>query len=189
MAYTLKGKKCGTVRFAPTGGTVTKESLNKTSKVTSNPVEQGADINDHVVTNPAQLSLTGVVVGGQSAADRLDAMWKKGDLITYAGRNRIDSLVITSLKMDSDAKNKNGFSFSLTFQRVNISSSEYVALGEKPLMSQQDGGGLKNDGLKTVSENTISSGAYKDYVDSYNNKPASSSGPASRQSPSYSGIR
>ena len=49
MAYTLTGEKCGTVRFdAETTGVITAESMQGSSKVTSNPMEQGADINDHV---------------------------------------------------------------------------------------------------------------------------------------------
>ena len=53
MAYTLTGEKCGTVRFdAETTGVITAESMQGSSKVTSNPMEQGADINDHVVNDP-----------------------------------------------------------------------------------------------------------------------------------------
>ena len=49
MAYTLTGRKGGTVRFVPfENGVVEKESESYSSSVTSNPVEDGADINDHV---------------------------------------------------------------------------------------------------------------------------------------------
>ena len=56
MAYTLTGRKGGTVRFVPfENGVVEKESESYSSSVTSNPVEDGADINDHVNTLRASL--------------------------------------------------------------------------------------------------------------------------------------
>lgn len=64
MAYTLSGS-CGTVRLdARTTGVVINESVQRTSKVTSNPVEQGSDINDHVVNDPIKFTITGVTING-----------------------------------------------------------------------------------------------------------------------------
>ena len=49
MAYVLRGRKGGTVRFIPLeNGVIEKESESYSSSVTSNPVEDGADIDDHV---------------------------------------------------------------------------------------------------------------------------------------------
>ena len=49
MAYTLTGRKGGTVRFVPfQTGVVEKESESYSSSVTSNPIEAGSEINDHV---------------------------------------------------------------------------------------------------------------------------------------------
>ena len=49
MAYTLTGRKSGTVRFNPMQtGVVEKESESYSSTVTSNPIENGSTINDHV---------------------------------------------------------------------------------------------------------------------------------------------
>ena len=56
MAYTLTGEKCGTVRFeASRNGTINGETFTHSSKVTQNPIEGGANINDHVFRNPAGL--------------------------------------------------------------------------------------------------------------------------------------
>ena len=50
MAYTITGRKCGTVRFEPeTVGNIQTEQVSMSSKVTSNPIESGGDINDHVI--------------------------------------------------------------------------------------------------------------------------------------------
>ena len=68
MAYTLTGRKGGTVRFVPfENGVVEKESESYSSSITSNPVEDGADINDHVNNAAGQLTISGTIVGGDSA--------------------------------------------------------------------------------------------------------------------------
>lgn len=191
MAYTITGKKCGVVRFEPLeSGAVTSESITRSNKVTSNPVEKGSDINDHVISNPTKFSISGTAVGGMSAAGRLTEMQEQGDIVTYIGKARMSDLVITDLKMDNKAKNKTGFDFTISFQTVNIVGSEYVPLGGQKTMSQSDEvQSVKNDGLKTVSETMISASAYTDYVSSYNSKPAGSPGPSSRSNPAYSGTK
>ena len=61
VAYTITGEKCGTVRLdAEKTGVVVTESVQRSSKVTSNPVEKGSDINDHVINDPVVFSITGV---------------------------------------------------------------------------------------------------------------------------------
>lgn len=201
MAYTITGEKCGTVRLdSATTGVIINESIQRSSKVTSNPVEKGSDINDHVVSDPIRLTITGVTVRGDGQAAILRRMWSERDIVEYVGRNRVSNCVITSYKSDSDAKHKGGSSFSIQLQVVNITSSEYVETGEQ-MMSDQDadapvaaGSGQAQsqtkatsaDGLKTTTTAKISSSAYAAYVNSYQNKAASSSGPTSRGAPSYS---
>lgn len=208
MAYTLTGKKCGVVRLDPRQtGIVTAESAQYSSKATSNPIENGSDINDHVVTDPVKYTLTGVTIGGDSAAATLRKMWKERDILEYIGRGRVSSCVITNMKQDISAKNKTGVGFTIQLQVVNITSAGYVASGEQ-LMSMQDantgestapmnntaqssGTNQKKattaDGLKTTTSQSISSSAYAKYVQSYASKPASSSGPSSRQQTAFSG--
>lgn len=67
MAYTITGEKCGTVRLdAEKTGVVVTESVQRSSKVTSNPVEKGSDINDHVINDPVVFSITGVFLDEDS---------------------------------------------------------------------------------------------------------------------------
>lgn len=195
--YTIEGKKCGTVRFEPfTGGVVNTETVSRQSQITDNPIEGGGNISDHVFPQPRTIQLSGTVVNGAEAIAQLDRMWKTGDVLTYTGRNRLENLVIQNLQSTHDAKNRKGFSFTATLKQITLGSSEYVAMGETPLMSQQDtaAGGTgsqkaktKADGLKTTTSTVISSSAYSKYVSAYNSKPASSSGPSSRATPSNTG--
>ncbi len=47
-------------------GVVVTESVQRSSKVTSNPVEKGSDINDHVINDPVVFSITGVFLDEDS---------------------------------------------------------------------------------------------------------------------------
>ena len=197
MAYTLTGEKCGTVRLdAATTGVVILESTQRSSKVTSNPVESGSDINDHVVKDPLKFTITGVTINGDGQAAVLRRMWEEGDVLSYIGRNRIDNCVITSYKADSDAKHLNGSSFTLSLQVVKRTASDYIEGGEQ-LMSVQDADepkavsaaqtkAISADGLRTTVSQSISSSAYAAYVNSYANKAASSSGPNTRNVSAFS---
>lgn len=41
MAYSLTGKKSGAISFLPATGTITQETMTKSSKMTSNAIEGG----------------------------------------------------------------------------------------------------------------------------------------------------
>ena len=208
--YVLEGKKCGTVRLDPfVTGVVTKETVSRQSTITDNPVEGGGNINDHVFCSPLSFQLTGAVTDGAAAIATLQQMWKKGDVLTYTGRNRIENLVIQSLQSTHDAGNRKGFGFTATLKQITIGSSQDS--GTASMMSDQDSAAAsaspgatttpaakkaasqksktKADGLKTTVSTTISSTAYASYVASYNSKPASSAGPASRATPANTGRR
>lgn len=187
MAYVLTGRKCGTVRFEPDSGTVQKEGMTRSSKMTSNAIENGSSIEDHVYKNPEQMQINGVVVGGMEGAYALENMWRQRDLVTYAGRFRVSDLVITSLKLDADKGNRDGCAFSATLQKVTIASSSYVEIRGIRLMSSQDGaGGIKSCGLSTTLSETITESAYADYVSSYGRQ--SNNGPNARKTASYNGV-
>lgn len=197
MAYTLTGEKCGTVRLDPkTTGLIVTESVQRSSKVTSNPIESGADINDHVVLDPIKFTITGVTIKGDGQASVLRRMWQERDVLEYVGRNRISSCVITSYKSDSKAKNFNGSDFTIQLQVINRTSSGYVATGAQLMSAQDADAGTKAgsgqtkattaDGLKSTVSETISSSAYASYVGSYAKKAGSSSGPNTRTTPAYS---
>lgn len=204
--YTLVGQKCGTVQLDPrTTGVVNKETVSRQSTITDNPVEGGSNIQDHVFRQPLSFQINGTAINGADTIATLQAMWKKGDILVYTGRNRIDNLVIQQLQSTHDPSNRNGFTFSATLKQITLGSSEDS--GTASMMSGQDAaaaaaaptaqsslpasqtGKTKSDGLKTTVSTTISASAYAEYVNSYNSKPAGSSGPSSRATPSNSGRR
>lgn len=199
MSYQLTGKKTGTVSFTASTGTITQETITKTSKMTSNAIEGGSSIEDHVYLNPEQFQVEGIVVKNHNSyKSRLEAMWKNRDLVTYVGKIRVSDYVITNLQIRNNSDNKNGFRFTATLQKANIVSAQYVETGQAMLMSQQDAqeapktsapsqaSATKSAGLKTTVSQQISQSAYATYVNSYNGK--SSPGPAQRKTAGYNGI-
>jgi len=198
VAYTITGRKCGAVRFEQTSA-IKDTSKGRSSQVTSNPVEDGTEIQDHHVNQPWQFSFNGVTVGGTEAFNRLEKMQEQHDLLTYAGKYRINNLVITNLQRTDNKDNAEGCAFTAAFQQVQIGSAEYVKAGEVPMMSAQDAGvpkaapasqtsATKSEGLVTTSSTKLTDTAYLDYVNSYDVKPPASSGPSGRQTVAVSGI-
>lgn len=195
MAYTLTGRKGGTVRFEPMrNGVVEKESESYSSSVTSNPIENGSDINDHVNNDAGTFSISGTIVGGEGAVNALKAMRDARDIITYTGVSRVTNLVFTSLKFDRSYKNKNGAAFSATFKRVQTISPEYVPAGESLSMTSQDAGAsddpqlarTTNSGLTTVALQSVSSASLKRRDAAYTQP--SSTAPLTRLTGGYSGL-
>jgi len=195
MAYTIEGRKSGVVRFVPDdSGTIRNESISLASKVTSNPVESGADITDHIVNETARFNVAGTIIGGDKAINALKAMRDKRDILTYTGRSRMTNLVITSLTFDFSVTNKTGCAFRAAFQEIQLATSERVEVGKMPPMTVQDAGKAStaqarqtaNAGMQTTVAQNISSSAYASYVASYTG--GSSSGPTTRSTASYSGI-
>jgi len=195
MAYTLTGKKSGTVRFeARSTGVIGKESESYSSTVTSNPIEQGAEINDHVNNASGTLNLSGTIIGGNSAINALKAMRKNRDLITYTGVTRMSNLVFTSLKFDRSHLNKDGAEFSATLKQVQLVAPEYVPMDSELPMTSQDAGKSTNQqlavtaavGLAVTALQTVSSSSAARYDSAY--KQPSSSAPLTRKTGSYSGL-
>ena len=190
MAYTLTGKKGGTVRFVPNDtGVVEKESESYSSSITSNPVEDGADINDHVNNAQGQLSISGTIVGGDSAIRKLKQMRESRDILTYIGVTRMTGLVI-----DRSYKNKNGAAFSLTLKQIRTTTSDYVSMDGEQSMTSQDAGKSNNAqlaktmnaGMTTIAYQSVSSASVNRRDAAYSG--GSSSAPLTRQTGGYNGI-
>lgn len=195
MAYTLTSRKGGTVRFEPrTSGVIEKESESYSSSVTSNPIEDGAEINDHVNNAAGTLNLSGTIIGGDGAISALKAMRASRDLITYIGITRMSNLVFTSLKFDRTNKNSNGAAFTATLKQVQLAASDYVPMDAVLPMTSQDVGAnddqqlalTSNSGLTIVSIQTVSSAGLERYEEAYT--MPSSSAPLTRRTGGYSGL-
>ena len=195
MAYVLMGRKGGTVRFEPfENGIIESESESYSSSVTSNPIEAGADINDHVNNAAGSLSISGTIIGGDGAINALKAMRDSRDILTYIGATRMTNLVFTSLKFDRSYKNRNGASFSATLKQILTTSSEYVPMDAALSMTSQDAGKTSNRqlartvnaGMTTLAVMSISSTGEARRLAAYH--LPSSAAPLTRITGGYSGL-
>lgn len=194
MAYTLSSQK-GTIRFIPLqNGIVEKESESYSSSVTSNPIESGGEINDHVNNAAGVLSISGTIIGSESAINMLKSMRDSRAIMTYTGVTRMSNLVFTSLKFDRSYKNSKGAAFSASFKQVQITTASYVSMnGNEPMTSQDTGKSsdsqlskTANTGLTTVSSESVSSSSADRYKAAYTQ--TSSSAPTTRVTEGYNGL-
>ncbi len=194
MAYTLSSNK-GTIRFIPfKTGIVEKESESYSSSVTSNPIERGGEINDHVNNAAGTLDISGTIIGGESAVNTLKAMRDSRAIMTYTGVTRMSNLVFTSLKFDRSYSNSKGATFSASFKQIQTTAAGYVSMNGNEPMTSQDAGKSSNPqlsktantGLTTVSLESVSSSSAERYSASYTQP--SSAAPTTRMTEGYNGL-
>lgn len=130
-------------------GVVTSEKVSFKNKATSNPIEDGSNVNDHVTLDPTSFSITGILVGGDEARLTLEAMRDNRDLLEYKGTRELDNLVILSLDEDSTAQNKNGVGITISFQQMNLVASQKTDV--KMTMPQQDASAKTSENTKAES--------------------------------------
>ncbi|MFT9496382.1 phage baseplate protein [Anaerosolibacter sp.] len=108
--------------------TVESENPNRSSEVTSNPVETGEDVADHVKSNPTRFPITGLIVGPDAAQklSQIDSFRRSGAILTYIGRNLIQNVVIKSFNSTHDSDVANGFRFSIELEQVRIAVKKTV---------------------------------------------------------------
>ncbi|MBQ8135219.1 MAG: hypothetical protein IJ711_00225 [Lachnospiraceae bacterium] len=193
MAYTLKGRKGGTVRFTPMqDGIVDKETESYSSSVTSNAIENGSDLNDHVKNEAGTFAISGVIVGGEAAINALKKMRDSRDIITYTGKTRINNLVFTGLKFDYSSKNRDGATFTANFKRVQLVSAGEKATGQS--MTGMDSGKSSNKqlavtmnaGLVVLASQSVSAASLAKLMAAYGF--SSSSAPLVRLTGGYAGL-
>ena len=195
MAYTLKGAKSGTVKFEPMkSGVVEVESESFESSVTTNAIESGSDINDHVNNENEKFSISGVVTG-TSSISALKKMRDSRDIITYTGKIKVNNLVFTSLKFDYSYDNRDGAAFSATFQKIQRVTKKKVT--KKSKMTDQDANKkkkkkkqtskTKKSGKKNTAQQYASAAAVLKHVSAY--KFLSSIAPLTRITGGYDGLK
>lgn len=122
----MKRAKLGGIEFT----IISSENITDSASVTDNPVESGQDVSDHVKQNPSELSLTGIMVGGDESNKfmKLKEYKEDGKLLYYIGRESHPSMIITNIQRNYDVSNKDGFGFDLSLKQVRISSAKMVQI-------------------------------------------------------------
>ncbi len=109
---------------------VESENPEYSNEITSNSVELGTDIADHVRQNPISFSISGVVTG-ENAAEAIARLRKyrnDGTVLRYIGRNVVDNLVIEKLSTTHDNSIRNGFTFDISLKHVRIAKGQQMEI-------------------------------------------------------------
>lgn len=102
-------------------------SLSHNNSVSKRRIESGYDINDHIMINPASVSLT-VVENGEKAFDnkmKLQnmALTRKTYEFTMDKLGEFKMMVISSLSFSESHKQSNGFTATIKLQEVRTNDS------------------------------------------------------------------
>lgn len=124
MAYVTNGTT--TVYF----DVVEKEQFAGDADVTTNPVESGESIADHVEPKPFTHQINGVLVdpGSEAKFGSMWSMYKHRQIVKFVGRLGIQSVVITHLGRDYEGDIANGMSFDMTYTEVQITTTQTTTL-------------------------------------------------------------
>ena len=122
------------------------EDHERSTQITSNPVEDGASINDHQIRNPERIQIEGFItdtpaqiLGGiaglgrtQDAFDTLDELWREGELLTVATKwVTYENMAIVNLTLPR--RREQALRFSADLQQVNIVESEITEVPREAL--------------------------------------------------------
>lgn len=121
--------------------TITSESIEYPTTVTSRPVE-GGTVSDNIKIDPIIINVTGVCT--KEAFEKLKKLRdfnRKGELVTYSGRNVIGDLAIEVLNTTHNANIKNGFSFSATLKQVRRAKFQTVQIQIQPQVKKVSSAG------------------------------------------------
>lgn len=139
---------------------IVNESATATATVTKNPVENGADINDHIIIEPMTFSATGVVSNNRTFfLDRTKSQVTWSDLLNLQatrepftliqGLESYDNVVIQSLTESQNKDTSNGLFFSASLTQIIIPGSDappYIGFGDEETngkMTPETSSGLK----------------------------------------------
>ncbi|ALA41367.1 hypothetical protein ABE82_07475 [Paenibacillus peoriae] len=126
---------------------IEKESPTFDVEITSQPVEKGIDMVDHVQRKARTMPLSGVISGPDAA--RVLTYLKKasdtGQIVKYVGRTAFTG-IISGLATDHDYTNADGYAVSFTLTEVIVAQSSYV--GKLPLPVKSQAAKIVNSGVK-----------------------------------------
>lgn len=122
---------------------IISEGASATSTITRNPVENGADINDHIIIEPMSFTMTGLVSNVSSSVfesgasiiaqvtedktksekawnDLLDLQASREPFTLIQGLKSYDNVVIESLTYTQDKDTGNALRFTASLLEINI---------------------------------------------------------------------
>ncbi len=153
------------------------ENHNFASQVTRYPVENGADISDHISIEPESVSIEGIItdspIGGGNAEGRylktfddLEQLWRKQDVVDVVTHLKVyQDMAIRSLSIPRDNKTGQALRFTADLQKVVKANRQEVMIPEgnlAPVVADQGGatqnmGGVTPSAASAAQEEMVSS--------------------------------
>ena len=136
---------------------IVSETTNTSSIITSNPVENGSDVNDNIIINPMTYSISGIVsdtkvapLGGLNTPDSfagestpskdaweelLELQAKKIPFTLVTNLKEYDNVVIENLSTTQDKETSNSLNFTANMKEIIFVGSEVLTAEQ---FSEQD---------------------------------------------------
>ena len=114
---------------------VVSESPSYSVQVSEHPVENGANIADHVKAQPVGFEISGMVVGDDATKKKRDItmFMNEGRTVKYSGRNSVSSCLITNFTTEHDSEIANGFRFSMSLRVFKFATIEVQGVPVNPV--------------------------------------------------------
>lgn len=123
---------------------VKEETINESNQITTKPVEDGADISDHIRQDPVKIDLTATVAGddAESIFQQLEEMRNAQEVFNYYGEQRLDpyeSMAIEGVSLSRNPQISNGHEIKISLKQVRVVEQKTTAvkLGKDPVTGQQ----------------------------------------------------
>lgn len=122
---------------------VPNESTEIKNEVTEKPVENEANIADHINHRPIEFSVDFVLAGpnAENNRDQLEKMSQEDDVFKYTDvkNNRVyEDMVITDLNFDTDVSISDGYTGTLALKQIQIATQQTIPnLGTDPASGEQ----------------------------------------------------
>ena len=137
---------------------VTDENPRFDNYSTDQPIEDGAEITDHVINEPVVLNITGQIAA-DDAGDRfnqLRKMRRERQPHLYVGRNYISRCIINRLETEHDRFIRNGFRFRMELKQIQISKPSPIKELQKDIENNVEevtqAKNVENKGRQSVAE-------------------------------------
>lgn len=137
------------------------ETHNRTNNITSYPVEEGADISDHIQNLPIELTVSGIIEALEYGGNILEAFTVLEDLMRnkqliaiVTGLKVYENMAISDLSFPRTALNGGSLSFTATLIQMRTISSQAIIIPNTILADNDVQSQATQDIGKTTSGQT-----------------------------------